>query len=87
LERDEQIARWVELVEERRDYGVSVQDDQKLSSRGRINEGRPKSGISAASRELGIQRVDASRAIKVASLTDDAKEAAREVGLDDNLSA
>lgn len=31
--------------------------------------GRPESGINAASRELGIEATDASRAVKVASLT------------------
>jgi ParB-like chromosome segregation protein Spo0J len=44
-------------------------------------------GIRAASRELGIDRDDARRALKVASLTEEAKEAAKEVGLDDNRSA
>ena len=35
----------------------------------------------------GVNPMDVSRAAKVASLTDEAKEAAREVGLDDNRSA
>lgn len=39
-------------------------------------------GYSAAERDLGIKRDDARRAEKVASLSDEAKEAAREVGLD-----
>ncbi len=41
-------------------------------------------GVRAAEKELGIKRDDASRALKVASLSDEAKEAAREAGLDDN---
>ncbi|MEM6461665.1 MAG: ParB N-terminal domain-containing protein, partial [Pseudomonadota bacterium] len=49
--------------------------------------GRPEGGNRAAARELGIETTDAHRATKVASLTDEAKEAAVEVGLDDNRSA
>lgn len=78
LERDEQISRWVELIELKR---VSAQVEQKPSG------GRPESGVSAASRELGIERMDAARAVKVAALSDEAKEAAREHGLDDNRTA
>ncbi|MBX3557744.1 hypothetical protein [Chelatococcus sp.] len=44
---------------------------------GRGNEG----GINAAARELGINRMDAHRAIKVASLPEQAKAVARETGL------
>ncbi|SPL63454.1 ParB/RepB/Spo0J family partition protein [Ochrobactrum soli] len=76
LERDEQVAKWVELNASR----VSAQSAPKPQG------GRPESGINAASRELGIERTDAQRAVKVASLSDEAKEAAREVGLDDNRS-
>lgn len=78
LERDEQISRWVELIELKR---VSAQVDQKPQG------GRPEGGIAAASRELGIERKDAARAVQVAALSDEAKEAAREHGLDDNRSA
>ncbi|MEJ0094256.1 MAG: hypothetical protein WDN46_12715 [Methylocella sp.] len=49
---------------------------------GRGNEG----GISAAAREIGVERTEVRRAEKVASISDDAKEAAREAGLDDNQS-
>lgn len=77
LERDEQIAEWVRLNAER----ISAQPAQKM------DRGRPEGGVSAASRELGLNRDDARRAVKVASLSDEAKEAAREVGLDDNRTA
>jgi ParB family chromosome partitioning protein len=76
LERDEQIARWVELTSDK-----PVQSEQVYGGRG--NQG----GLSAATRELGIDRADAWRAIKTASLTEEAKEAAREAGLDDNRTA
>jgi hypothetical protein len=48
--------------------------------------GRPKSGINKASRELGIDKNEAYRAVKIASLTPEAKKVAVEVGLDDNKS-
>lgn len=76
LERDEQVALWVKLNADKLAQIAPV-------SGGRGNEG----GVRAAARELGIERTDASRAVKVASLTDEAKEAAREVGLDDNRTA
>ncbi|GAB4063951.1 hypothetical protein KHC28_14250 [Ancylobacter sonchi] len=78
LERDEQVARWIELIELKR---VSRQVDEKREV------GRPESGVSAASRELGISEPDARRAVNVAALSPEAKEAAREAGLDDNRSA
>ena len=64
------IAEWVTLTEEK---PVSAQVEPKLSSRGRGNEGRPEGGINAATRELGIDRNIAQRALKIASISDDAK--------------
>ena len=80
LERNEHIAEWVRLCE-RRQKEVSAQIAQKPG-------GRPEGGISAASRELGIDRTEASRAVKVAeNLAPEAKAEARALGLDDNQSA
>jgi ParB family chromosome partitioning protein len=76
LERSEQIAEWCELT------GDSFLQSAKNSTR----EGRP-GVISAASRELGIERTEAHRAVKVASLHPEAKSAAIAVGLDDNRAA
>ena len=74
LERDEQVARWVEL-------SLSQVATNPLG-------GRPATvGVRAAERDLGIKKDDAARATKVASLSDEAKAAAREVGLDDNRTA
>ncbi len=70
LERDEQVAKWIELNAER----VSLQIATKPQG------GRPESGVRAASRELGIESTDTHRAVKVASLSNEAKEAAREGG-------
>lgn len=55
--RDEQIARWIELVEQKR---VISQSEKKPDA------GRPEGGVNAAARELGIQKDDAYRAVKVA---------------------
>lgn len=74
LQRDEQVAEWIKLAKE-----VSLHNATKL--------GRPESGARKASRDLGIETTDAHRAAKVASLSDEAKEAAREHGLDDNRKA
>lgn len=80
LERDEQIARWIELCGEQSAGGVSFQPETKPA-------GRPESGVRAAARELGINHVDAHRAVKVASLSEEAKTVARQSGLDDNRAA
>lgn len=77
LERDIQLARWMELS----GSGILAQVAPKLSV------GRPEGGVRAAARELGINRDDARRAAKVANLSDEARQTAREVGLDDNRTA
>jgi ParB family chromosome partitioning protein len=76
LERDEQIAKWVHLV---RDKGAQIAPPR--------NEQPNDKGIKAAVRELGIERTDVQRAVKVASIASEAKSAARAAGLDDNRSA
>ena len=86
LERDEHVSEWIRLAEKKAE-GVSSQVATKLSKRGRDGEGRAESGVRAAARELNIDKDDAHRAVKVASLSDEAKEAAKETGLDDNRSA
>ena len=75
LERAEQIALWIKMTD-----GISVQVAPK-------SVGRPESGISAAARGLGIEETDAKRAVKVSKLSNEAKAAAVEHGLDDNRSA
>ena len=67
--------------------GEKAQVAPKLSSRGRAGEGHPEGGINAAVRELGIDRTEAQRAVKIASLTPEAKAAARETGRDNNQTA
>jgi ParB-like chromosome segregation protein Spo0J len=78
LERDEQIGRWIELV-------AAKQVSDRLSET-KSKGGRPGKAASAAP-EIGVNERDAQRAVKVASLSDEAKQAAREVGLDNNRTA
>lgn len=59
----------------------------KLSVRGRAGEGRPESGVKAAARELGIERHEAQRAIKIAALAPEAKAEAVVLRLDNNQTA
>ena len=74
LERDDNIAEWIKITE-------------KLSSQVETKGHRPEGGVNAAARELGVEKMDAHRAVKVASLSEEAKDAARETGLDNNRSA
>jgi hypothetical protein len=77
LERDEHIAEWIRLSE------LKTQDlSAQVASKGPYKSGekahRPEGGVRAASRELGIDRDDASRVTKIAGLSEEAKQAARE---------
>lgn len=85
-QRADHEAEWVSLA----DGGVvSEHGVQKLSSRGRENEGRPESGISLAARSLPIpgktdnaKRMHLSRSIAISTKTsDEAKQAIRSAGL------
>jgi hypothetical protein len=78
LERSEHVAEWIRLTEASQ---VSAQVDPKPQG------GRPEGGVNAAARELGVERKQAHRAVKIDGLTDEAKEAARAAGLADNQSA
>ncbi len=77
-QRDEQIAEWIKLTEERRE-AEGAQIAQKV--------GRPESGNSLAARELGISRDEIRRARIIAGLPVETKQAAHDLGLDDNRSA
>lgn len=79
LERDTQIARWVELV------AAKVSD--KLSETSSGDKGGRPGKASATAREIGVNERDVQRAVKVASISEEAKTAARNSGLDDNRSA
>jgi hypothetical protein len=80
-ERAGQIAEWVRLAGQKAQ--VAPIESKRSDGRGHRSEG----GINAAVRELGIDRTEAQRAVKIAALPEAAKEAARETGLDNNQSA
>lgn len=75
-ERADHIAEWLKLTEER--TGATCTNSTKPG---------PKGAMRAAERELGVEHTEARRAVKIASLPEEAKAAAREVGLDDNQKA
>ena len=76
LERSKLVAEGVELTGE-----VLVQGEPKPQG------GRPRGGVREAERQLGVERTEVRRALKVASLSPEAQDAAREAGLDNNRSA
>lgn len=83
LEEDEQLAEWIKITEEL----VSSRVGTKLSERGRVNEGRPESGVNAAARQLGKAKTTSHRAIKIAGLSAAAKKVAVEQQLQNNRRA
>lgn len=85
-------AEWIRLAEE--EALVSGQLDQKLSSRGRKNEGRPEGGLAKAARELPVKgdteearRANLRRDLQIASVAPEALDEARRAGLADNQDA
>lgn len=69
LERSEQIAEWIAITER---IETTCFNSSKPG---------PKGAMRAAARELGVGQMEAVRATKVASLSDEAKEAARDVAV------
>ena len=74
-ERNELVAEWIKIADAQEKLSAAQLAPQKGPHR------QQPGGINAASRELGIERKIVQRATKVASLSDEAKEAARETGL------
>lgn len=79
LERSEQTAEWLRLVEEEEAESLLAQVAPKL--------GRPQGGLRAAARDLGIDRDQARRASKIDGMDAEAKAEARVLHLDNNQSA
>ena len=73
------VAEWCRLVG--REDKVAQLAPVSLGGRGN------KSGEREAARQLGLDRDDVRRAIKVASITPEAQQTAHDVGLADNRSA
>jgi ParB-like nuclease domain len=80
LQRAEQIARFVRIVEAKRAAGVLAQVVPKPP-------GRPEGGDREIAREHGLTRRDISQSRNIDSLPDDTKDAAKALGLADNQSA
>src|SRR5262249_49347502 len=74
LERSEHIAEWVRLTEERKGAQLAPPGGQQPYDK----------GIKAAVRELGVERTEAQRAVKIDSLTPEAKIEAKGLRLDRN---
>jgi predicted Fe-S protein YdhL (DUF1289 family) len=77
--RSDQIAEWVKLCDEEREK-VSSQLETKPEG------GSPEEGKRTAARELGLDNDEVNRSVKIASITPEAKEAAIDVGIDNNES-
>jgi ParB-like chromosome segregation protein Spo0J len=78
-ERADHVAEWIRLTDSKLQLGQDVPIESKRSDgRGHRHEG----GIAAASLELGINEKEAQRSIKIASISEEAKQAADEAGLD-----
>ena len=77
LERAEQIDEWRMLTAEKKGAQLAPPGGSQPN----------EAGIKATAKELGIPKREVQRSEKIASISDDAKAAAREAGLDDNHSA
>lgn len=96
LQRDEQVHRWIQLTKARdqvrkdeQEKAANADGELKLVQSGPVSKGgRGKTGgTRAATRALGLGLSDVQRAEKVAKLSEQAKQTARELGLDDNRTA
>ncbi|MBK5958089.1 hypothetical protein CCR97_08140 [Rhodoplanes elegans] len=85
LERDEQLAEWIRLTEAQQvqSFQSETIESKRVDGKGHRQEG----GVNAAARDLGVSKADAHRAMKVSTLSESAKQAARDVGLDNNRTA
>ena len=81
VERAELIAEWIQLQKERKKAAKKVRQAGALKEPGK---GRGSvGGLRQAARDLGVPEQTVRRAVRIASLSDDAKAS----GLDDNQSA
>lgn len=85
LERDVAIAKRIELTKERERQSAhnAPNESKRADGKGHRHEG----GINLASKELGIERTEAQRAVKISSLSQEAKDMAVKLKLDDNQAA
>ena len=74
-ERADQIAEWAELT---------AQKEILLAQVAPKAPHRPEGGERQSARDLGLDRNEVQRAKKIASITPEAKQAARDAGIDGN---
>ena len=93
-QRAEQVAEYAELTKQKREADKGGQPGQFLHAgpEGVLRQvdakvGRPESGNRAAARDLGLTEPEVRRAQTIAALPERTKEAARDLGLDDNQAA
>ena len=86
LERSSQVARWIELVAAK-EVSVNLTETSDPAAPKKKNKGGRPGKATAAAKVIGASESDVKRAVKVASISDDAKTAARDAGLDDNRTA
>jgi ParB-like chromosome segregation protein Spo0J len=77
LERDTQIGRWAELTAAKASQVETPLGGAQPSEK----------GVRKVAKDLGLDKSDVQRAVKVASISSEAKRAARAAGLDDNRTA
>jgi ParB family chromosome partitioning protein len=93
LERAEQIAEFARLSQEKADAAKAEHGAQASGERisaqveQKIPRGRPEGGDSFAARDLGITRQEVQRSKAIATLPDEVKAKAADLGLDRNQSA
>jgi hypothetical protein len=90
LERSEQIAEWVRLCEQRIQPAQLAPPEFTAPEKAIGYKSPPpqqQRGINAAVRELGVDRTEAQRAVKIDSLAPEAKIEAKALGLDHNQRA
>lgn len=83
LERSEQIVEWLDLAREASDDKPGQVAQVSPARGGRGNRG----GLSEAASEIGITREGGRRAQTIAAMPENAKTAAKDLGLDNNQSA
>jgi ParB/RepB/Spo0J family partition protein len=83
LQRASMIKEWVEMVGDVQSAQLGPIESKREDGKGH----RPESGIREAARQLGMDRKEVDRAVKVASLSPAAKAEAVSLGLDNNQSA
>jgi ParB family chromosome partitioning protein len=92
-DRSRHITEWIRLTDEKLKGAASKEVSSQVAKEPQqgvgqgVGGGKPDGGINAAARELGIGKDEAYRAVKIDSLTDEAKAEAVASGLDDNQSA